>query len=134
MLLQRLHHVDFVVRDLDRAIERYRRIFGLPSVDREFLEARGVALGRFRLGMTWIVLVQPVAEASPVKQFLDKHGEGFYHIAFEVDDLDSAIREMKSNNVALLNETPRQGIDGWKLVDIDTCETFGAMVQLIQQK
>ena len=78
MSLKGIHHIDYVVRDLDRAVAQYRKLFNVPLEKRERLESRGVDLARFRLGNTWIVLVQPIREDSPVKRFLDEHGEGFY--------------------------------------------------------
>jgi methylmalonyl-CoA/ethylmalonyl-CoA epimerase len=129
--LVRIHHIDYVVRDLDRAIEKYRKIFQVPLEARERLESRGVDLARFRLGDTWVVLVQPIREESPVQKFLEKHGEGFYHVAYEVKDLEGAVSSLKANGVRLMNETPRQGVEGWKLIDIEPQETFGVMTQLV---
>lgn len=129
--LKRIHHIDYVVRDLDRAIAQYRKLFGVPLRDRERLESRGVDVARFRLGETWVVLVQPIREDSPVQRFLDKHGEGFYHIAYEVDDLSGMVSNLKAQGVKLINETPRRGLEGWKLVDLELEETFGLMTQLV---
>jgi methylmalonyl-CoA/ethylmalonyl-CoA epimerase len=129
--LVRIHHIDDVVRDLDRAIEKYRKIFQVPLEARERLESRGVDLARFRLGDTWVVLVQPIREESPVQKFLEKHGEGFYHVAYEVKDLEGAVSGLRANGVRLMNETPRQGVEGWKLIDIEPQETFGVMTQLV---
>lgn len=44
MRLVRIHHIDYIVRDLDRAIERYRQIFHVP------LEARLEEANRHRTG------------------------------------------------------------------------------------
>lgn len=131
MKLVRIHHIDYIVRDLDRAIEKYRQLFQVPLEARERLESRGVDLARFRLGDTWVVLVQPIRQESPVQKFLEKHGEGFYHVAYEVKDLEGAISDLKANDVRLMNETPRRGVEGWKLIDIEPEETFGVMTQLV---
>ena len=131
MRLKRIHHIDYVVRDLDRAVAQYRKLFGAPLENRERLESRGVEMARFQLGGTWIVLVQPTREDSPVKRFLDQHGEGFYHIAYEVDDLPGMVSTLKAQGVKLMNDTPRRGLQGWKLVDLEMEETFGLMTQLV---
>ncbi len=132
MRLKRIHHIDYVVRDLDRAIEKYKKIFKVPLEERERLESRGVDLARFRLGDTWIILVQPIREDSPVKRFLDQHGEGFFHIAYEVRGLEKIALELKSQGIRLMNETPRQGLEGWKLLDLEIDETFGVLTQLVE--
>lgn len=130
MNLKRIHHIDFIVRDLDRAVAKYQRLFGVSFGPRERLDSRGAELTRFRLGDTWIVLVQPLTDGSPIKRFLDEHGEGFYHIAFEVEDLPGIVSQMKSEGVRLMNEKPRKGVEGWSLVDLEMAETFGVMIQL----
>ena len=132
MRLKRVHHIDFAVRDLDRAIEKYRRFFQVPLETREHLDNRGVELARFRLGGTWIVLVQPTRPDSPIQQFIDRYGEGFYHIAYEVDNLNDLVIELQAQGAKLGKDGPRRGLEDWKLVDIDRDEMFGIMTQLVE--
>ena len=131
MKLKRIHHIDYVVRDLNEAVARYQRLFDIPLRTRERLESRGVEIARFRLGDTWIILVQPIREDSPVRRFLDEHGEGFFHIAYEVEDLPGMVIDLKQQGVKLMNEVPRRGLEGWQLVDIEREETFGVLTQLV---
>ena len=131
MKLKRIHHIDYVVRDLNQAVARYQKLFGIPLRTRERLENRGVEIARFRLGDTWIILVQPIREDSPVRRFLDEHGEGFFHIAYEVEDLPGMVLDLKQQGVKLMNEVPRRGLEGWQLVDIEREETFGVLTQLV---
>ena len=132
--VKRIHHIDFVVRDLDRAVEQYRTIFGLEPEPKESLPARGIDLVRFRVGDTWLILVQPIRDDSPVKAFLDQHGEGYFHLAFEVDDVEAAAEAIAERGVALRDPNPRIGVDGWKLMDIEPEETSGALMQLIEMR
>lgn len=129
---KRIHHIDVVVRDLARAVEQYRKVLGTDPGPRETLASRGIDLVRFRVGETWIILVQPTRADSPVMDFLEDHGEGFFHMAIEVDDIESVARTLKDQGVKLVNDTPRSGVDGWRLVDIELDETLGAMVQLVE--
>ena len=126
-----LHHVDIVVNDLDRAARRYAVVLGLVPGPRETLPERRVDLIRFRVGATWLILVQPTGD-GPVRDFLEANGEGFYHMAFEVADVAAAAAALQEQGVVVDNPRPRRGLDGWKLVDIDTWETAGAMVQLAE--
>lgn len=129
---RRIHHIDVVVRDLDRAEEQYRKILGIEPIQRESLSARGIDLVRFRVGETWLILVQPTDETGSVAGFLREHGEGFFHMAVEVDDIEAETNALQANGVRLANTEPRIGIDGWKLVDIELEETLGAMIQLVE--
>ena len=59
-----IHHLNFIVRDLEAAIPVWERILGAPVARRDELTERGVIAARFRLGDTWLVLVQPTREDS----------------------------------------------------------------------
>ncbi|MEM7583485.1 MAG: VOC family protein [Acidobacteriota bacterium] len=132
-MVRRIHHLDFVVRDLDRATQLYRRILGQEPLPREHLPQRGIDLVRFRLGETWLILVQPLSDASPVMDFLRQHGEGFFHIAYQVDDAASKGQELADDGIGVVNLEPRLGVEGWKLVDLDMADTLGVMTQLVEQ-
>jgi methylmalonyl-CoA/ethylmalonyl-CoA epimerase len=132
-LLERVHHIDFVVRDLAEATERFTRVFGQKPGARESLESRGIELVRFRIGDVWLILVQPVRQDSPVMKFLEEHGEGFFHIAFKVDDVEAETRRLKALEVQLQSDEPRRGVEGWKLIDIALGETCGVMIQLAEE-
>jgi methylmalonyl-CoA/ethylmalonyl-CoA epimerase len=132
-MIQRLHHIDFVVRDLDRAANRFAAIFGVEPLERERLEDRGVELVRFDIGGLWIALVQPTRDDSPVRAFLDHHGEGFFHIAFKVEDVEREAARIEGDGIRLVNRAPRLGVEGWKLVDLEMGDTFGVSTQLIQE-
>ena len=131
--VQCAHHIDFVVRDLAAATDRFQTILGVDPLPREQLEDRGVELVRFEVGDLWIILVQPVTEDSPVQKFLDRHGEGFFHIAFKVEDVEAIAGRLEAEGVQLMNRVPRTGVEGWKLIDIEMEDTFGVYTQLIEE-
>jgi methylmalonyl-CoA/ethylmalonyl-CoA epimerase len=131
-MVKRVHHINFVVNDLEAAIKRYEEILGVPVHAREGLESRGVKLARFRVGEVWIVLVQPISDEGVPADHLRRHGEGFFLISYEVDDVEQAAQDINAKGVQFLNEEPRQGISGWKLMDLDPDDTFGAQIQLTE--
>jgi methylmalonyl-CoA/ethylmalonyl-CoA epimerase len=75
-MLKRVHHINFLVADLDKSIERYKDLFELESVEVEMLPERGVATARFDLDGVWIILVQPVDDTSEPARILREQGEG----------------------------------------------------------
>ncbi len=46
-------------------------------------------------------LVEPASELSPVSNFLKK-GAGLHHVCYEVDDLESALREAKATGLVIV--------------------------------
>ncbi len=133
MSVEHIHHLDIVVHDLDQAVERYRQVLGKEPLDREHLPHRGVALARFRLGETWLILVQPLTAESPVQKFLDEHGEGFFHIAYKVDNVEAKVASLAGQGIHPPNPEPRRGVEGWKLVDLDMADTFGVLTQFVEE-
>ena len=129
-MVKRVHHINFVVNDLEDAIKRYEEILGVPVHAREGLESRGVKLARFRVGEVWIVLVQPISDEGTPAAHLRQHGEGFFLISYEVDDVRQAAQDVRAKGIRFLNKEPRQGISRWKLMDIDPDDTFGTQIQL----
>ncbi len=130
-MVRRVHHIDYVVKDLDGAVERYRAILGIEPSGRERLEGRGVETVRFKVGETYIILVQPVA-AGAVQEYLDIHGEGFFHVAYEVDAIADEAQRLEAAGIAFRGDVPRVGIEGWRLRDLDPASTHGVECQLVE--
>lgn len=127
-MIQGIHHINFVVRDLEVAIPAWERILDRRVDARDRLESRGVDLARFDLGGTWIVLVQPTGPGAPA-DYLDAHGEGFFMMSLHVESLEDEIRRL--GNAALQGDV-RDGLDDWRVQDLALSQTFGAQLQLLQ--
>jgi methylmalonyl-CoA/ethylmalonyl-CoA epimerase len=128
----RIHHINFLVRDLDAAEQRYRSVLGLGPAIRDALPGRQVITARFKLGDSWLVLVQPTSEEGEPARHLRENGEGFFLISFGVNDLEAAVRRVREAGSGVTTDEPRTGLDGWRIIDIDPADTFGANVQLAE--
>jgi len=96
--------------DVDRVCDFYHRM-GFPDegVTRDskglLRRYRGKKLdlrmhqGWTKFGGTQAEVLQPTREYGFYDEFLEKHGEGFNHIAFKVDDMDQAMAELKERGV-----------------------------------
>ncbi len=131
-MLKKVHHINFLVSDLDEAVSRYRSVFGVEPGEIERLPERGVKVARFRLENVWIILVQPTDPDRLPAKHLASEGDGFFLISFEVDDIERAAASVKNRGCGVLDETPRHGLDDWKVVDIDPRDTFGVRFQLVE--
>ena len=132
--VDRIHHINFLVRDLDAAEARYRSVLGLGPAIREELSARNVMTARFKVGESWLVLVQPTSEEGEPARHLREHGEGFFLISFGVDDLDTAMRRGRDAGGSFTTNEPRTGLEGWRIIDFHPADTFGAILQLTEEK
>jgi methylmalonyl-CoA/ethylmalonyl-CoA epimerase len=128
-----IHHINFLVRDLDAAEASYRQLLGLSPAVRESLPARGVETARFRVGETWLVLVQPTSEEGEPARMLREQGEGFMLLSFAVDDLDAAIDAAGASGGRFAGDA-RDGLADWRIVDFEPEDTFGAQLQLCGER
>jgi len=131
-MLTRLHHVNFLVKDLEQAVARYQDILGVVFTQRDELPDRGVKIARTCVGETWIVLVQPVDSQGVAAKHLERHGEGFFLISYQVEDVFAAATQVTAAGVVPVNSQPRQGLDDWQVLDLPADDLFGVSIQLVQ--
>ena len=130
--LKSVHHINFVVADLDTAVHAYKSTLGLGPFEYEDIEERDVATARARVGDAWIVLVSPLSKDSPVANYLETHGEGFFLMSFGVNNLDEAMAELTRQGAVSANSKTRTGILGWQVADLDTEDRLGARFHLTE--
>jgi methylmalonyl-CoA/ethylmalonyl-CoA epimerase len=131
-MLNRIYHLGYAVEDIEVAARFYRENFGAVPGEPEVVEEQGIVASIFRVGESGIELVQPTRSDSPVGKFLAKRGEGFHHVAFEVDDLREALSELRRNGVNLIDEEPRRGAGGMEIAFVHPEGAFGVLTELVE--
>jgi len=129
-VLKNIHHLNFVVADLDAAVLRYKDGLGLGPFQRDDLPDRGVSTARVKIGDVWIVLVSPRRDDCDVARYLEAHGEGFFLMSFGVDDLDQAIGELAKRGTEAGDK--RVGLSDWQVADLDTELRLGIKCHLTE--
>lgn len=133
-MLKRVHHINFVVNDLDKAVAKYQALFDLDNCEYLKHPHRPVKTARFKIGESWIVLLQPLDQESAPAKHLQQHGEGFFLISYEVDDINAAMLGVEENGGAWRDKQSRPGILNWQVADLEPDSTFGALIQLVEEK
>jgi len=124
-----IHHLNFIVRDLTQAVAAWERLLGMPVARRDELKERGVIAARFRLGDTWLVLVQPTRPDSVPGRFLAEHGEGFFLLSLGVTSLSDELARLGDE---AFSGPIRTGAEGWQVRDLDRTLTGGIQLQLTE--
>ena len=96
MLLTDIDHVAIAVRDLAAAIDYYQRAFGAEVEHREVVESDGVEEALLKVAESYIQLLTPIRDDSPVAKWMEKRGEGIHHIGYRVDDCAAALDRVKA--------------------------------------
>jgi methylmalonyl-CoA/ethylmalonyl-CoA epimerase len=119
------------VEDLDDAVETYTRLFGAEVEARGRMESQGVDAVYLRLGEGRVELVSPLAADTPVGRFLAKRGPGMHHVAFEVDDIRSAVGELVELGAEVIDSEPRPGLGGHEVAFVHPDSIQGVLAEMV---
>jgi methylmalonyl-CoA/ethylmalonyl-CoA epimerase len=91
----RIHHIGFVVSNLDETLRVWEGLFGIKAEIKENPDLQ-VRLGSMVIGGVKFVFNESTAPGSRWERFLAAHGEGVEHIALEVTRIDEACKAAKA--------------------------------------
>jgi methylmalonyl-CoA/ethylmalonyl-CoA epimerase len=131
-LLKKIYHLGYAVEDLTAAARFYEEHFGARVGEPEEVEDQGIVATMFDVGESRIELLEPTRADSPVGKFLEKRGEGFHHVAFQVDDLEATLKELKESGVDLIDEKPRVGAGGTRMAFVHPRDAHGVLTELVE--
>lgn len=126
-----IHHVGMAVEDLDEAVRTYERLFGATVEHRATVEDQGVEAASLRLGDGRVELMRSLGADTPVGRFLAKRGPGMHHVAYEVEDLPTALRHLSTQGAELIDESPRPGLFGLQVAFVHPDAAHGVLSELV---
>ena len=129
----RIHHLGVAVDDLDEALGTYERLFGARVEHRATVEEQGVEAASVRLGESRLELLASLGEETPVGKFLANRGPGMHHVAYEVEDLSGALRDLSDQGAELIDEAPRSGLFGLQVAFVHPDAAHGVLAELVAQ-
>ncbi len=140
-IFNELHHLCVVVHDIARTVSYYESIgIGpwvdyppLDNIDRdlEMPDLEGFFQTKFKfatLANMQLLLCQPGQGKTPQRIFLDTHGEGVFHLAFQTDDCDAA--EEKGRAVGLVPYMRGRRTDGSGFTYFDSAAEAGVVLEI----
>ncbi|HZA75363.1 MAG TPA: methylmalonyl-CoA epimerase [Acidimicrobiales bacterium] len=133
VLLTEIDHVAIAVNDLEAAIAYYRDTFGAEVAHREVVESDGVEEALLRVADSYVQLLRPVRDDSPVAKYLERRGEGLHHVGYRVDDCAAALDAVKAQGGRVIDEAPRPGSRGTTVAFVHPKGAFGTLIELVQE-
>ena len=131
MTFRGVHHVGFAVTDLDEAVETYGRLFGATLEHRDAVAEQGVEAASVLVGPSRIELLVPTGDDTPVGRFLATRGPGMHHVAYEVDDVGSAIAGLEHAGAELIDQVPRRGLFGLQVAFVHPDAVHGVLTEVV---
>lgn len=132
-LFTEIDHVAIAVRDLNAAVDWYQRVFGANVVHRERVEQDGVEEAMIKVAESFVQLLMPVRDDSPVARFLERRGEGLHHIAYRVDDCAAALQQAVAHGATPIDAVPRPGGRGTTVAFLHPAGAFGTLIELVEE-
>jgi methylmalonyl-CoA/ethylmalonyl-CoA epimerase len=132
MKIKRIEHVAIAVKNIAKAREIFEDKLGLAFEYEEYLPQYSTRLAMFPVGQTYIELLESDRPESETSKWVEDHGEGLFHICLEVEDIESALAELKSKGVKLIDQTPRIGHANSRIAFLDPKSTNDVLIELVE--
>jgi methylmalonyl-CoA/ethylmalonyl-CoA epimerase len=113
-------------------MERLERIFGIKREHVEEVADQKVRTAFYPIGESTLEYLESTDPEGPIGKFLEKRGPGIHHVAFEVDDVDAAVKELLDKGVRMIDKVPRHGAHGNRIAFIHPAETGGVLIEVCQ--
>ncbi|HEX9082396.1 MAG TPA: methylmalonyl-CoA epimerase, partial [Holophagaceae bacterium] len=123
MKLLRINHLGIASPDLDGALARMARLFGMAPDHVEAVPDQRVQTAFFPVGESTLEFLESTDPEGPIGKFLEKRGPGIHHVCFEVDDIDAAVAHLVAQGVRMIDAKPRAGAHGCRVAFIHPAET-----------
>ena len=128
-----IEHIGIAVDDLNKTSSFWGNILNILHTHTEVVESEQVKTTIFDTKKGKIELLSPSSSSSVIKKFIKNKGPGIHHLCLEVDDINHAIIKLKENNISIINNKPKIGAEGYKIIFIHPKSTGGVLVELAEK-
>jgi methylmalonyl-CoA epimerase len=132
-MLTDIDHVGIAVNDLDATVAWYQQMFGATVAHRERITSDGVDEALIKVADSYIQLLTPYTDTSPLAKYMEKNGEGIHHIGYRVDDCDEVLEHVKSEGARVVDEHPRTGSRGTTVAFLHPKTAQGTLIELVEE-
>lgn len=131
-MFKRIDHIGIVVNSLDETLKTYCDQLGFTLIERIMIPEQLVEAAFLDAHNGTLELIAPTDATSGTARFLQNRGEGTHHVCFEVDDIEAALAELRTQGLRLIDEKPRRGPHGL-VAFVHPKATHGTMIELLQK-
>jgi methylmalonyl-CoA/ethylmalonyl-CoA epimerase len=128
-----VHHVRILVHNADDMVRYMEENFGMEPVKVQVYEQRGMKNAIYQVGQTNLEFTEPLDSDSKMAQFLEQEGPAVYHIAFGVENIVQAAKDMASKGTKMKGRDGlSQSAEGYMTANIDPDSALGFPFQLAE--
>jgi methylmalonyl-CoA epimerase len=133
-MFSRVSHIGVVVKDMEDALNVYTNILGCDPPEHQMdIPELGFKNAMLRVGDFGIELMESTSTdpKNEFNRFLDRHGEGVYHLCVIVDDIDAQIKSLRDKGAEVLEVAPSETI-GQKRAFVKRRSAKGVLIEMMQ--
>ena len=130
--IDRIHHVGLAVADLDGAVSHYTEALAGSLVRHGRIEPEVMHFALVRPGASEVELMHSAHPESPVGRFLAQRGPGVHHVAYQVEDLEVAVRSHCEAGCDLAGAI-RPGVHGGRVAFLHPRSMGGVLTELVER-
>ena len=132
--MNKLEHIGIAVRNLEESNALFAKLLGVEHYKIEVVEREGVRTSFFNVGGVKIELLESTRPDSSIATFIEKRGEGIHHLAFDVDNAETKMAELKAEGFKVLSEKPMPGADNKMIAFVHPKTANGVLIEICQEK
>jgi methylmalonyl-CoA/ethylmalonyl-CoA epimerase len=133
MKVEKIDHIGIAVKNLEDALKLYTNIFNLKIKKIEEFTDLKVKIAFLPAGEVMVELVQPTSMDTPLAKRIRENGEGLYHLALRVTNIDEGLRKMRQSGIQMRDNEPRPRGIGSKIVMSKPDSTNNVIIELVER-
>ncbi len=131
-MITRINHIGIAVSSIGDAVRLYTEVLGLKVKDIEVVEDQKVKTAIIPVGESKIELIESTDPEGTIAKYIESRGEGLHHLAFEVSNIDDALKAVVSKGVALIDQKPRKGVEDTRIAFLHPKGTRRLLIELVE--
>jgi methylmalonyl-CoA epimerase len=129
-VIEGIDHIAVAVHSLEEALPFYTETLGLTLQGVEEVPSQKVRVAVLKVGASNLELLEPTAPDSPITRFLQTRGPGLHHVALGTTRLGERLRQLRAQEVPLIDEQPRPGAEGKQIAFLHPRASGGVLLEL----
>ena len=134
-MLKYAHHVHYIVHNLEEMIAYMDKNFGMTpdSVEEHKEYGGGLKEALFQVDKTLLDIIEPTNPDSSLGRFLRDNGPGMLHVAWAIDDIEKAAKDLAAKGNRFTGQEPiTESVRGYREINIDRESSHGIWFQLCE--
>ncbi len=125
----RFDHAGIATADAAALTTLFDELCGFEVAHEETFD--GLRVVFLDVGNGYLELLEPLGDGT-ISRYLDEHGPGIHHLAFETGDVETALERAQELDISLVDEEPRPGAWGHEVAFLHPKDTGGVLVEFVE--